>query len=83
MTSPWNPVHTAPTASVVEVRVDGQAHTIRIPAEWSGGLTVTVNVHRGRASHRILIGRSVAIMLSAKEDQKVDSGAASSDSIKS
>ena len=61
--SDWNPVHTAPTASVVEVRVDGQAHTIRVPAEWSGGLTITVNVHRGMASKKIMVGRSQAVML--------------------
>ena len=54
------------TPSVVEVRVDGQSHRISIPAEWSGGLAFVVNVHRGRVSRKILIGRLQPIYLDAE-----------------
>ena len=68
MTAPWNPVHTAPTASVVEVTVDGHAHRVAIPAEWSGSLNITVNVHRGAASKKIMIGRSQAVMVEERKE---------------
>ena len=51
------------TPSVVTVTVDGQAHRVVIPHEWSGGLTFVVNCHRGQASKKLLVGRLAAIIL--------------------
>lgn len=51
------------TPSIVELLVDGQSHRIQIPPEWSGGLAVVVNVHRGRCSKKVLIGRLAAVIL--------------------
>ena len=51
------------TPSVVTVTVDGQAHRVVIPHEWSGGLAFVVNCHRGQASKKLLVGRLAAILL--------------------
>ena len=51
------------TPSVVTVTVDGQAHRVVIPHEWSGGLAFVVNCHRGQASKKLLVGRLTAVFL--------------------
>ena len=51
------------TPSVVTVTVDGQAHRVVIPHEWSGGLAFVVNCHRGQASKKLLVGRLAAVIL--------------------
>lgn len=49
--------------AVVEVRVDGASYRITVPAEWSGGLAFVVNVHRGRPSKKLLVGRLAAVIV--------------------
>ena len=49
--------------SVVTVTVDGQAHRVVIPHEWSGGVAIVVNCHRGFPSKKILVGRLASIIL--------------------
>ena len=51
------------TPSVVTVTVDGQAHRVVIPHEWSGGLAFVVHCHRGQASKKLLVGRLAAVLL--------------------
>ena len=51
------------TPSVVEIVVNGAAYRIQIPAEWSGGVAIVVNVHRGMPSRKILLGRLASIIL--------------------
>lgn len=56
--------------SVVEILVDGQSHRIKIPAEWSGGLAIVVNCHRGMPSKKILVGRLASIILVPDGDHR-------------
>ena len=61
----------------VEVLVDGDRHRIDVPAEWSGALTITVNVHRGSPSKKIFVARAQAVMLEpdATDQREPDGGA--------
>ena len=56
------------TPSVVTVTVDGQAHRVVIPHEWSGGLAFVVHCHRGRPSRKILVGRLAAIIVESNKE---------------
>ena len=56
------------TPSVVEIAVNGAVHRVSLPQEWSGGLTFVVNVHRGRVSKKLLVGRLAAIILEHGDD---------------
>ncbi len=58
------------TPSVVTVTVDGQAHRVVIPPEWSGGLAFVVNCHRGFPSKKILVGRLASIILVPDGDDR-------------
>ena len=56
------------TPSIVEIAVNGAVHRVTVPSEWSGGLAFVVNVHRGQASRKILVGRLAAIILERDGD---------------
>ena len=54
--------------SVVEIAINGAVHRVSLPPEWSGGLAFVVNVHRGQASKKLLVGRLAAILLEHGSD---------------
>ena len=60
------------TPSVIEIAVNGAVHRVAVPAEWSGGLAFVVNVHRGQASKKILVGRLAAIILAPNASESAD-----------
>ena len=64
------------TPSVVEIAVNGAIHRVSVPREWSGGLAFVVNVHRGQASKKLLVGRLAAILLEhgAHDGPRLESG---------
>ena len=51
------------TPSIVEIAVNGAVHRVTVPSEWSGGLAFVVNVHRGMASKKLLVGRLAAVIV--------------------
>ena len=56
--------------SIVEIAVNGAVHRVQVPAEWSGGLAFVVNVHRGQASKKLLVGRLAAIIIEPNHESE-------------
>ena len=51
------------TPALVQVLVDGHAHRVSIPVEWTGTLQISLSVHRGRVSRKILVGHAATVYL--------------------
>ena len=58
------------TPALVQVLVDGHAHRVSIPVEWTGTLQISLSVHRGRVSRKILVGRATTVYLAEDGGQR-------------
>ena len=52
------------------VLVNGDRHAIAVPKEWTGTLQISLSVHRGRVSRKILVGRAVSVYLTEDGGQR-------------
>ena len=59
------------TPSTIAVVVNGQRRDLTVPAEWSGDVTVTIHVYRGRASRKLLVGRVTSVMVESQRGHEI------------